>query len=310
MTFAVSRWRPTAFGPAFALLAALVLLAPRTHADDSAAAARAFEQGAKLFAEREYRQAAQLFSRAYKLSPHGDSAYNAALSWERAGERGLAAESYAEAVGRDLRAEARKDAEARLLELKRALVLIIVAEPEGARASIGDRAREIPAEFFVEPGRRLVTVFGDGHPPRSRQLDVRAGTEHIIEVPPEDKKEKAAAAPPPTSRRLPPEPNKPSKLWPALGWTGVAIGSVLAGATTYLGVQAKDARNEFNDSLRLDPNERQDVLDQQARTRAVGIAAAIVGTFGVTILVVHSAKSRPEVALRLGPTGAAFRSRF
>lgn len=305
---ASSRKRPLVIA---VLAAILCLLTSETlRADDDAAAARAFNQGAKLFAQGEYRQAALLFSRAFELSPHGDAAYNAALSWERAGEEELAAESYAQAIGRDLRDEARADADVRLTRLRLSLGLIIVAAPEGGRATVGERSREIPAEFFVRPGRHEITVsLGD----RQVQEDIRieAGAERVLEVDVNRPSSAGAQTPGPVPTNAPGDagPEGPSKVWPAIGWTSLAASIAVGAGAVYVGTRARDARRDFNDSDRTDASERSRVLDLQSRTRATAISAVALGVVGITVLVAHRAGSK-NVSLRLGPTGASVHKTF
>src|SRR6185503_19626319 len=98
-----------------------------------------------LFKRGEFRRAALGFTRAFELSPHADSAYNAALSWEEANEPVRAAESYRDAIYRGLGGEARSDAKARLSRLSAGLGQLKVSAADAAVVRVGDRAREAPA---------------------------------------------------------------------------------------------------------------------------------------------------------------------
>jgi len=60
------------------------------------AARRAFEQGERAYEMRDYALAAKSFAEAYRAAPHYASLWNAARSWDHAGEQTRAANAYAQ----------------------------------------------------------------------------------------------------------------------------------------------------------------------------------------------------------------------
>jgi hypothetical protein len=295
--------RPVAAICAALALFALFWTAPARADPRAADAAREFDRAAELFTRGEYRRAALGFARAFELSPHADSAYNAALSWEEAKEPVRAAESYRDALHRGLAGEARDDAKARLARLRAALGLLKVSATDAAVVRVGERAREAPAEFFVEPGSHTIVLMARDGRRRNRDVDVEAGGELEVHF-----NHESAAAPEETPDKPRPEPQK-STVWPVLGWTGVAAGGVLAGVALFVGMKATDAREEFNSSSRTDPAERDHALALRTWTRVAWVSAALVCGTGVTILLVADDSPSATTGVAL-PAGAAFHMRF
>src|SRR5262249_17315843 len=98
------RVRPARSGP----LVSLVVIASTVWASSTSrsqpseeratanAAARHFERAEKAFKLNDFAGAAKAFEDAYRASPHPDALWNAARSWERAGDLARAANLYAE----------------------------------------------------------------------------------------------------------------------------------------------------------------------------------------------------------------------
>jgi hypothetical protein len=282
----------------------LCALPANAHADSRAAeAAREFDRAAELFSRGDYQRAAQGFTRAFELSPHADSAYNAALSWEEANEPVRAAESYRDALHRGLSGDARDDAKARLGRLRASLGLLKVSAADAAAVRVGERTREAPAEFFVEPGSHLVVMIARDGRKRRRNVDVEAGAERELYF---NREHANPDEPPPDRPQTAPEK---SGIFTTLGWTGVATGGVLAVVAVFVGIKATDARDEFNASDRTDLAERDHALALRTWTRVAWVSAALVGGSGAAILLLadDSPSNTTPVAM---PTGAAFRTTF
>ena len=271
----------------------------------SGEAARAFDEGARLFQQAEYRKAARKFMRAFKLAPHGDAAYNAALSWERAGEKIRAAEAFEQAIGRDLRDEARTDATERLRQLRQTLGIVSVTATEGAEVRVDGRSREAPAEFYVKAGKYVVTLLDDGKR-RQRAVSVSPGREVVVTFADEDEEDEEEEEQPRARPRRPPEED--SSVWPVVGWSGVVGGVLLSGAAVYVGLQARDERQEFNASDRTDLEMRDRALRLQTWTAITWVSAGVVGGAGVVILLVDGETS--DVSAGATPGGAFVRGRF
>src|SRR5262245_7274448 len=82
---------------AFALALALTIAAPAAadEAADARAAAAAFKEGQRAFRAGDDRRAAEQFELAYHDKPHHSPLWNAAQSWEKAGEYVRAGNLYA-----------------------------------------------------------------------------------------------------------------------------------------------------------------------------------------------------------------------
>ncbi|MCW5836048.1 MAG: hypothetical protein KIS78_26850, partial [Labilithrix sp.] len=84
-------------GLALACLACVALgAAPEARAEDPRQAAQAqFAEGQRAFAAGDFRRAAAAFEEAYRTKPHHSPLWNAARSWQKAGEGTRAANLYA-----------------------------------------------------------------------------------------------------------------------------------------------------------------------------------------------------------------------
>jgi hypothetical protein len=284
-----------------AFIAACAMPAAGHAASKEREAARAFDQAAELFAQGEYRRAALGFTRAFELVPHGDSAYNAALSWERANEPVRAAEAYTDALDRGLQGEARDDATSRLARLTQSLGFVKIKAPGAAVVRLGDRAKEAPATFFVEPGSHEIVVIDRSGHRQSREFNVDAGEEKTVRFGSKNREE-----PQPEADTLRADDGN---VWQTVGWAGVATGAVLAGVALYVGFQSSDARDEFNSSDRTDVEKRDKALSLQTWTRVAWVSAGLIGGGGVVVLLVADGDSPAAPASAL-PHGIAIRGTF
>ena len=119
-------------------------------------AAKAFGEGEKAFARKDYALAARRFEEAYRLAPHPNAMWNEARALRHAGERARAANAYA-AYLRDAAPDARDRSEAtRALDaLGKELVRMKVASPGFEVVLIDDQRLESPS-VYVDPGRHIV----------------------------------------------------------------------------------------------------------------------------------------------------------
>ncbi len=134
---------------------ALALFSVSTRVEARPKAASIFERGLAHYRNKEFSEAAADFYKAYQLSPHADSLYNAGLAWELAGDKANAATAYETVLQDELHPEALADARARLNRLSPDLARVEVAAPDGATIRVPPFVIEkSKAVVYFEPGRR------------------------------------------------------------------------------------------------------------------------------------------------------------
>jgi hypothetical protein len=122
-------------------------------------AAKAFAEGVKAFAAKDYATAALRFDEADRLAPHPNAVWNLARALQRGGERARAADAYTRYL-REAPPDAHdRDAATRALdELSPELVRIDVTAP-GFDSVLVDGRRVEDHSTFAEPGHHVV----EGH---------------------------------------------------------------------------------------------------------------------------------------------------
>src|SRR5438105_2783065 len=104
--------------------------------EPTAAAGRLFREGKAAFDDGDYRHAAERFEEAYRTAPHPFALWNAARSWDRAGDAVRAVELYDEYLERfptGPDADAAQKARAAIEPKVARLVLPSEAWPDGMR---------------------------------------------------------------------------------------------------------------------------------------------------------------------------------
>ncbi len=270
-------------------------------AADRQAAAKDFAEGQRAFTLGDYPRAAGAFERAYAKSPHHSSLWNAARSWQRAGEIARAANLYA----RYLReappnAPDRNSASSALKKLTLKLArLDLHAGPGLSDLRVDGDTVDHPS-VYVTPGTHLVEAMAGDHKVKQTQK-VDAGA--VVSV--------ALVAPPPPKPKPEPlksEPPKPSgKLPPAVVFVGGAVTVALAGATVWSGLSTWSQKDTF------DTSPTQANLDEghsrQSRTNwllgATGGAAVLTAVAAVWLVdwkkpAVEKPGDKPAASLQLG----------
>ncbi len=264
---------------AFALPLFIVLVgapAPALALDeDRAGAQHDFKEGQRAFAAGDFRRAGASFEAAYRKKPHPSALWNAARSWEHAGESAQAANLYsrylreAEPGARD-----RDSATIALKELGGKLGRIDVTGA-GAQTALVDGKEVVGASRWVVPGEHVVTAKVKDTALR-KTITISAGQVLSVALdPPEDK-------PPPPSVTPAPQPVKGEEPDPGfrLPWIVVAAGGVLTatagGLTIWSGLDTNAKRRAFDD----EPTQanKDDGLERQLRTNVllgttIGLAA-------------------------------------
>ncbi|MFO0741836.1 MAG: hypothetical protein U0270_38425 [Labilithrix sp.] len=270
--------------------------------DDSKKAQDAFIRATREFGAGDFRAAAQDFEEAYRLKPHHDPLWNAARSWQRAGESVRAANLYA----RYLRlapagTKDRDTATSALTELSAKLGKITAHSSGPTELKVDDQPND-PDGLYVTPGEHVVSGLHEGKPVR-KSVTLSAGQTLSVTLEPPPPPPTIVVAPPPARPERPPGFHLP--------WIVVAVGGALtlgaAGVTVWSGLDSRTKRNEFRDRYD-DGTATQDELDDgkatQTRTNVlIGVTAGLAALTGISALFVDwggSSKASLAVQPSLG----------
>lgn len=270
---------------------------PAEEPGEEAQAANLFALAESAFSSRDYERAAHLFLRADEKAPHASVMYNAAVSWDYAGKRAQAADCYQTALERGgLTPRQQAQSEQRIDELGKHLGLVHVAKPVGGVASI-DRfqQRVIPFQFFQEPGSYHVELETVEGAKTTTDITVLPGQTLRLELNPVESKITASPVVVPQPEPKPSEPFKPIPALPreetpdstqeVIGWIGIGLGVVAAGAATYWGLQTLEKRDAYEESGFTDEYARSDGLELRTRSNIGWVTSAVTGAAGLTLVL-------------------------
>ncbi len=295
-----------------AFLAALVLLlvCPIARADSATTqrAAQIEREARDAYAKGEYARAAGLFNRANQLAPFPELRYNAALSWDQAGEKARAADAYEGALRLGGLDQSRVDeTSTRLAALKRELGYIRVARPVGATVSVAHvEHAPIPIDIHLTPGaHNLVFELPDGSTQR-KSIEARAGEATSVGIDLPKPNQLAPSPDEPTAPRRDTPTSKPesSPSSSTRTWGFVALGGavVLGGVTAYLGTRTLKEQKRYEDSGFTDRDARDSGLSLRTWTNVALASSLVAAGAGVTLLVIGSGGSSAPSSgsLRIG----------
>ncbi len=264
--------------------------------DAPKAAQQRYEIALIAYREGRYAEAAREFDVAATIAPKSAKlAYNAARSWERAGDSEKAIARYRSYLALSPQAKDRATVEATVAALEAQIgpkpaVLVVNSEPVGAEVYLdGATASKAvtPARIEVPAGSHTLRVELDGHAPSGRSVEVAAG-------------EALSLGFTLSARRAP----APPWVRPA-GWAAVGLGIAAAGVSGWLGFEALSTRDEA-DSLRGEASYH-DELSEDFEAQRLGAflsggSALVLGGLGLTFLLM--ADDAPGVTL--GPNTVGF----
>jgi len=264
----------------FLLSASLLLASSGAVADEASSAAELFRAAQMASKAHHPREAAALYERAHAIEPHSIAKYNEALEWELAREPSRAADAYGLAIQRgELDAQREKDARQSLTRLEARLATVTIAEPRGAKVSVGHlRDAPIPATLHLGPGEHTVSV--QGHDCRStRQFRVRAGATHDLVM----------SCQAPTAKSVPPpyeEPIEPTPTWKTdVGIVLLAVGAGATLASFPFGAATLDANARWKSSGLTEDDAHDQAIGFRATTNIlIGTAVATAGV-GLMLIV-------------------------
>jgi len=269
------------------------LWAANAAAEDSTEAAKElFNDGEKAFSEERFEDAARLFEEADKEAPHASVIYNAAVSWDQAGQLTRAADAYMIALARGgLNERDALDAESRLDSLSRQLAFVQIVKPVGGLASVAHKQREpIPTRFYLSPGDYQILLETASGATSETPITAGRGETLRIELstpaPPADRQPDVTPPPPPPVR--PAEPKTDRSTQEVLGWVGVGLGVVATGTALYLGTRVlaeKDTYEDSSQSPQTRNTARESFLSLRTGTNVAWGSAAVLGGVGMALLL-------------------------
>jgi hypothetical protein len=219
------------------------------------AAAQWFADGERAFKAREFVRAGDAFEAAHRLAPHPSALFNAARSWERAGEIARAANLYARYV-REAPADApdRERVATSLAELASKLGLLHITGAEPSSVLVDGQKLEGP-DVYVSAGTHAVHARV-GRNEETRKVSADAGAAVAVAFGADVASTPASAAsatpsPAPITKTTPQEP-VPTNTEATSGWSPVVVliggGFTLFAAswTVWSGVDTLNARDAFD----------------------------------------------------------------
>lgn len=261
--------------------------------EEEAQAANLFEAAEAAFSSQDYERAARLFERADQKAPHASVLFNAAVSWDYAGNRPVAADAYKTTLQRPgLTPSQARQAEQRLEELAKLLGFVQIAKPVGGLATVGHVQRQnIPVEFYEEPGSYRVQLETSAGAITTTDIEVHAGQVLRVELNPMETPLVVAKPLPVVSERLKPPPaiderklNSATSTQEIIGWAAIGLGVVGAGFATYWGLETEKQRERYLSGRRT-ASERERGLALRTRTNVTWVASGLLAGTGLTLVL-------------------------
>lgn len=246
--------------------------------DDAAGAQAQFTEGQKAFAAGDFRLAANAFEEAYRKKPHHAPLWNAARSWQRAGESVRAANLYVRYLREAPGGTKDRDVATQSLEqlaTKLGKIVLVSAGPTDLK--VDDAAADKDGNF-VSPGEHVVSGKSAEGPVRK---SVKVGEGQVLSVTLE------TPLPPP-----PKDPNPPPPKGLRLPWTVVAAGGVVtlaaAGVTVWSGLDTNSNREAFDQKNSTPGAATQDDLED-GKGRQLRTNIFLGATIGLAVLTTVAA---------------------
>ncbi len=281
-------------------------------------AAELFRAAEEAFRRHDYADAAAHFEQANAIAPHPAALFNAATAWDKAGDpvraANLCARYLRDAPDDDSR---RTRARALLADLTPRVGRVQPSSDGGVDLAI-DGAPFAGDVLYVNPGDHVASASFEGRVVEKKFVAVAGAVTKVrLDGPatgPDELDEEdhdAEAVDEPSSR--PTAGADASTGWsPAWFWTGVALTTVLGGATVWSGLDTNAARESFD----AEPTRKgyDDGLGRQTRTNlllAMTAGAAVLTTaVGVFATDFGGPGSKREVSVSVGPLAASAKGRF
>jgi hypothetical protein len=262
--------------------------------EEEAQAANLFEAAEAAFSSQDYERAARLFARADQKAPHASVLFNAAVSWDYAGQRPAAADAYKTALQRPgLTASQMRQAEQRLAELSKLLGFVQIAKPIGGLATVGHLERQpIPVEFYEEPGSYHVQLETRAGAITTTDIEVHGGqvlrvelnpveTPVVVTLPPAVNSEQPKTTP----IRDVPKVDTGTPTQEIIGWAALGLGVIGAGLATYWGLETEKQQERYLEGGRSSTSAYDRGLALRTRTNITWVAAGLTAGTGLTLVL-------------------------
>jgi hypothetical protein len=290
---------PVVAGAALALT--LLCAARPCRADAVAEAMRHYQQGVQLFHDGAYDAALVELDKAYKLAPTYKLLYNIAQVQKQLNDFAHAYDSYERYLnegGAEVAATRRDEVRAEMLHLaSRIGRLQIVTNARTPDILVDDvlvSHGALAGPVNVNAGRRRVSVTDSGGQTQTRVVDVAGGESTRVDITfnpaPQDHPVALAATPEPM--RV--EPTGPINYTPVWIAGGITVAAAAAGTVT--GILALAAKTDYDNDLKVGPNNGSAINSDHSKTVAFRTATdALLGTAvaGAVVTVVLLATRHP-----------------
>jgi hypothetical protein len=285
-------------------------------------AAKAFSEGVKAFAAKDYATAALRFDEADRLAPHPNAVWNLARALQRGGERARAADAYTLYL-REAPPDAHdRDAATRALdELSPQLVRIDITAP-GFDPVLLDGRRVEGNSAFAEPGHHVVEGHaGDKVVTADASGDAGVVVPVTLSIPAPPPPPPTPPPPPPPATSTPPAPPPappphpapaPSQGWsPVVFWVSAGATAILLGTAIGLGIDTVSFKSGTYDvaPAAQQPADFSDGVGRMNRTNIffalAGAGAAFTAVTGIWLTDWHGGRdahaASAGASLVLGP---------
>jgi tetratricopeptide (TPR) repeat protein len=290
-----------------------------------------YQQGAKAFAEKRYKDAIDLFLAADSIAKASAFAYNAGLAYEKMGDTANALRWTREYLRRKPDAKDSFAAKQRIrryeLALKKKGVqqVTVLSEPCGATVLVDDDPKGVtPWTGELSPGkhRALVQLRGYQDAQRtfeltaSRALDVKLELVEGSGPPPSspsDTGQEATPAPPPPE---PTEPDRPSptddegsSVLGPIGWVSLGLGvAALGGALGFELARSGAEDDAANAATQIEAGDHVDTMNGHRTAAqvlvAVGAVLSAAGAVLVAVDLAGTSSDEPGAEVAVGCRGA------
>jgi hypothetical protein len=281
----------------------------RAQTDPRKEAGRAFDEGVAAFDRAAYADAARAFLRADGLAPSRDALQNALTAARRANEHMLVVSAAERALAREA-TEPKLAISARqaLAEAAQHLAKVdLKCEPLPCDLSIDGQPVEAGQRYLL-PGTHSLSAKAE-QATADKSLTFAAGTAYTVLLHPAKPGEKERPAEVKSKKvEAPPQKDEATKRKPlpvGFFYAGVGVTLVLAGITTWSGLDALSAKND----LPAEPTKKQvtDVRNKTTRTDIFLAATVLVGglTTYAGIALVDFGGKKEKAQLVLGPSSVS-----
>lgn len=297
-------------------------------------AAKAFTEGTRAFAVKDYELAARRFEQADQLAPHPNAVWNLARALEHAGHRARAAEAYARYL-RDAPPDAHdRDEATRAIDRLEPTLLRIDVRAAGfdtvlvdGRPVEGTSAYEDPGHHVVEghAGDVLVKADADGDAGSVVAITLALPAPAAAPAPTPAPAPPPAPAPVPAQAAKPPPAPAPAPSPTSHGWSPVVfyvsagLTVALLGTAIGLGIDTLSFKSGTYDNAAAGPQQLAEYDDGVGRMNRTNVMFAVAGAGAVFTAVTaiwltdwhgHGSRSTTAASLGLGPGSLELRGTF